>query len=168
MSLTGEQDKSKQRLAYRQFVEAGLLTSDEEFEYMMRNAPWGIGSEAFQDSIRSQYIKIIGGEEARGKRKEARCSAEEIAQAVAETFGEQSDALRKRRYGCKAQAVLLYLLTRYSGMNQQEAGRWAGIRSGAAVSIRIRRLQEEAGKNEELAERIRGVEQRLMKGNVEC
>jgi len=170
MSLTGETEDTHQRLAYRAFVESALVETEEEFADVIRNSPWGIGSEAFQEKVRSTYLILEGEKEQRIVRKKPMYSPEQILRVVAERFGERPDELRKRRYRCGAQAVLVYLLTRFGGMNQEEAARWTGVGSGAAVSVRIQRLRSRMVADAKLAERVREAEKELLgdERNVDC
>ena len=156
-----EERGRKQRAAYRRFVEAGMAETDEEFEEMVKGSRWGLGGEEFMDRMRDLYQEKAGQmrrpEDVSFRRVEGRRSAEEVVRVVAEGFGLEPEALRRRRYDCVARGVAARMLVRYAGMNQRRVGEYLGMGTGSSVCRQLRRLKEREEKDRRLAEQLRGV-----------
>jgi len=145
LGLTGVAVKN-QRGAYRQFVEAGIAHTDEEFRDLLRTSRWGIGDAAFQARVRDLHT-----DRARAARRPEDVSlraaspsvaAATVLAAVAGAFGIQSAALQHRQYDCVARAVAASMLGRHAAMNQRDAGTLLGMGTGSAVCRQLRRLRE--------------------------
>jgi len=158
LALTGEA-APKQRRAYRRFVEAGLAETDEEFVDLLRTSGWGLGDAEFQEGIRDRHTasaaQVRRPEDVSFRHMGPRREAGVVVKAVAEAFGLDASALRKRQYDCVARAVCAWLLGRYSGMNQRDIGGYLTMGMGSAVCRQLQRLRARQAEEPALAARVR-------------
>lgn len=146
------------RAAYRRFVEAGMAETDEEFLELLKASPWGVGGSEFRDRMRGLHVERAGHvrrpEDVSFRRVEAQKSAEAVVQAVAQVFGLEAAALRKRQYDCVARAVAALMLGRYAGMNQRDIGVFLGMGMGSSVCRQLKRLRERQAQDQHLAGQV--------------
>jgi putative transposase len=148
----------KQRATYQQFVKTGMAKTDEEFLEVLKASPWGVGGKEFRDRMRGLYAETVERgrrpEDASFRRVGAQKSAEEVVKAVAQVFGIEAAAVRRRRYNCVARAVAALMLGRYAGMNQRDIGVFLGMGVGSSVCKQLKRLRERLDREESLAEHV--------------
>jgi REP element-mobilizing transposase RayT len=154
-----------QRRCYREFVETGLATSDEDFANALKASPSAIGDEGFQ-----QWVEHIRRKAARNRRRPEDMAFGKVLEPVrvpavlgtiAEVFGVEKQEFMRRRRNSPLRAVVGRYLTRFAGQTQRQVAGLLGMRTGAAVSAQIRRLPEAEARDKRLNKLIRQVETKL-------
>jgi len=157
LRLTETREK-RQRRAYRLFVEAGVVETDDEFRKLLKTSRWGIGDDAFRARVRDLHtdrsLEVRRPEDVSFRRVEPTVSAASVLEAVSEVFGVEPSALRRRQYDCVARAAAAFTLGRYAGMNQRDIGVFLRMGTGSAVCRQLRRLRERLMDDAELREQI--------------
>jgi REP element-mobilizing transposase RayT len=144
-----------QRAAYRQFVETGLAETDREFVDLLRTSRWGIGDEEFRDRIRDRHTdmtrRVKRPEDVSFRKVSRAVDADVVLRRVAEAFGIDGAALRRRQYACVARSVAAWMLCRHAAMNQRDVATFLGLGSGSAVCQQMKALRVRIGCEPELA-----------------
>ncbi len=132
---------------YREFVEAGLAETDDEFVRVMKSRPRSLGGKEFRISVEKAYSELrerMGSREDVSFRRDALLvEVSSILQVVAGEFGVEQDALHDKMYGSPARAVAARMLCRYADVTQREAGRILGYKTGSAVHMQLKRLPQQ-------------------------
>jgi hypothetical protein len=169
LRLTETQVK-RQRRAYRSFVEAGVAETDDEFRELLKSSRWGIGDEAFQSRVQDLHadrtLAIRRPEDVSFRGMEPTLSAVIVLDSVAEVFGVEPAALRRRQYNCVARAAAAFMLGRYAGMNQRDIGVFLGMGTGSAVCRQLQRLRERQTQDGELNEQLNRIASTLQQSSV--
>jgi predicted transcriptional regulator len=84
-----------------------------------------------------------------------------VQAAVAAVLGQKVRAFERQRKGGWERALLAKALVEQAGMTQREAAGVMGLKTGAAVSIQLRRLQEALPKEATLRRQVREIESQL-------
>ena len=157
LAQTGASAK-RERQAYRRYVEAGIVESDEEFQTLLKTSRWGIGDEVFQTQVRARHTERTQSarrrEDVSFRRVNPVATAAMVLDAVAREFGVEPAALQRRQYDCVARAAAALLLGRYAGMNQRDSAGLLGMGSGSAVCRHLQRLRDRQVHDVALTERI--------------
>lgn len=163
LKMAGGRSDRERRRNYRRFVEAGLAKCDEEFLELMDASKWGIGDDEFQARIRDLHIdmalKTKRPEDVALRRVDLDVEPAVVTKVVAEVFGVEPESLKARHYGNRTRAVAARMLTRFSGMNQRDAGSYLNMGSGAAVCQQLSKLRE--ANDEDLASKMKKIEDEL-------
>jgi REP element-mobilizing transposase RayT len=164
LAMAGAAD-GKERAAYRQYVEVGLLERDEDFAALMSEDGMAVGDEAFQAWIRERSAAVVATssrpESLAFRRIAARMDERQILTIVAAEFGEDAARLQVRRRGCMARAVAAHLLVRHSRLTRCDVAAVLGMGSGAAVSDQLRRINDRLRHDPALASRMSSLSARL-------
>ena len=156
----------QQRERYRQYVEAGLAERDEELELLLGQATRSVGSERFQAEIEGKHqerVKRSGKPEDVAFRRPGRhATVEQVRAMVERVLGQEARAFQRQRKGGWERALLAKALVEQAGLTQREAAELMGLRTGAAVSIQLRRLQEAVPQDAPLRRQVREIESRLV------
>jgi len=88
-----------------------------------------------------------------------------LLQVVANVWGVEVVALRRRQYRCPARAVVTRVLWAHAGLNQRQIGRLLQMGTGASVSAHRRRLETAMAADPKLQARCAVTGSRL---NVDC
>ena len=151
------------RQGYRQYVEAGLAETDEEFLEALRASPRSIGSASFRDWVDELYgqlsAKQAHAEDVAFRKTRRRLDASQVLETVGRECGGGPAAILRRGRDCTLRAVAAKMLSRYAGLTQREVAARLGLRTGAAVSCQLRKLRELEGQGG----RGRGLRQTLGK-----
>ncbi|MFC1461716.1 transposase [Verrucomicrobiota bacterium] len=160
-----ERKKSKQRAAYRRFVEAAIAESNEEFRELLKKARLSIGDEEFVARIRDLYLELCSkqkhGEDVLFRRQARTLRVEEIEKAVCEGLGIESEELRRHRKNSTARPVAARMLCKYAGLSQREVAKVLGLRTGAAVCTQLKRLDEAIKKSRKTKRTLKQIEKVL-------
>lgn len=152
---------------YRQFVETGVATDDEEFQAAMRRSVHGIGSDDFREEVEDRYRALMEGrgvsEDVSFRRVRGDVPAQTILQVVGAVAGVAVKEITTRQRDSRWRAVAARMLCRYGGLTQRAAASLLGVRTGVAVSCQLRRLAELLETDKRLAEKLRHIEQKLDK-----
>jgi REP-associated tyrosine transposase len=155
----------QQRQRYAQYVEAGLAERDEAMEVLLGGATRSVGSERFQAEIEQRHetrVKQSGRrEDAAFRRPGRRAEVGRVQGVVAEVLGQEVRAFERQRKGGWERALLAKALVEQAGMTQREAAGVMGLKTGAAVSIQLRRLQEALPKDATLRRQVREIQAHL-------
>jgi hypothetical protein len=83
-------------------------------------------------------------------------------QGVAEVLGQEARAFQRQRKLGWERALLAKALVEQAGLTQREAAAVMGLKTGAAVSIQLRRLHEALPEDAKLRRQVREIESRLL------
>ena len=97
------------------------------------------------------------------RRKADLTEVEPILDIVAGEFGVDVDDLRGRIYGSVARPVAARMLCKHAGMNQREAGRELGYKTGASVCMQLKRLTNEMAASKRVRQRVARVDKKISK-----
>jgi len=143
---------------YREFVESGIVQSDEEFKKVKDGSPHSIGSLGFDCRVRKLYKKMI---EERDKLDDVafRNMIEPLAQnlvvgVICKVFGVSEDYVYTRQRGGMVRPVAAQMLCKYAGMTQREVAKVLNLTSGAAVSSQLRKLNRQMSADKGLMESV--------------
>jgi len=113
-----------------------------------------VGSERFQAEIEQKdelRVKQSGKrEDAAFRRPSPRAEVGRVQAPVAEILGQEVRAFERQRKGGWERALLAKPLVEQAGMTQREAAGVMGLKTGGAVSIQLRRLQEGLAKGRDI------------------
>jgi hypothetical protein len=156
----------QQRERYRQYVEQGLAERDEELEELLGSAFGSVGSARFQAEVeqkRHERVRQSGTlEDAAFRRPGGWATTEQVQQAVVEVLGQEARAFQRQRKLGWERALLANALVERAGLTQREAAAVMGLKTGAAVSIQLRRLHELLPEDAKLRRQVREIESRLL------
>lgn len=157
--------KRDQAVRYREYVEQGLAETDEEIQMVLRKSALGIGSEDFCREMEDHYAGLVDKahqkEDVALRVRRGSKTAEEILAAVGKGLGIESLELQRRRRNAVDRAVAAWMLVRYAGLTQREAGVRMGMGSGAAVSFQLKRLRQALRDNTFLQRQVNAIEAKL-------
>jgi REP element-mobilizing transposase RayT len=153
------------RERYRAYVEQGLAERDEELEQLLSSAVGSVGSERFQaeaEQKRQDRLRQSSQpEDAAFRRPGGRATVEQVQQGVAGVLGQEMRAFQRQRKLGWERALLAKALVEQAGLTQREAARVMGLKTGAAVSIQLRRLHEALPRDARLRKQVLEIEGRL-------
>jgi len=156
---------ASKRKSYREYVETGLATGDEEFQEALKASPSGIGEESFLkwvEGLRGRKLKRSARpEDLAFRRVREPLSASVVLQTVAEVLGVPEEAFARRRRNSPLRAVASRVLIRYAGHTQREVAGLLGTSTGGAISAQMARLPALLKGDPRLARKVRRIERRL-------
>lgn len=156
----------KQRGAYRKFVESGLAKTDQEFEQALHAGGLAIGSAEFLEEIKELYRSkqekgVRKDEDVTFRRVSGRRDPREIRGIVLQELELSEDALEQRRGGGLYRGVMAHMLIKYCAFTQREAAQTLGVKTGAAISMRLKSLDKELLINPMLRKKMKSIERKL-------
>lgn len=156
----------QRRERYWQYVEQGLAERDEELEELLNSAFGSVGSARFQAEVEQKRLELVRQsgrpEDAAFRRPGRWATVEQVHQAVAEVLGQDARAFQRQRKLGWERALLANALVEQAGLTQREAAATMGLKTGAAVSIQLRRLHEALPEDAKLRRQVREIESRLL------
>ncbi len=157
LSRFGQQRKRAGQ-KYREYVEQGLIGKIKSpLKELLGQVV--LGGEEFREKIKG-YLegKEISQEIVERKRFEKRALPGDIVKAVAEKFSmEEKDIKSRGRKGNIARLVAIYIIQRYTGINNEETGKIFGGIHYSAVSKASARLKEKMASDKKLAKLVHEV-----------
>ena len=140
---------------YRQFV-TEALGKDQDSPLSQLYGQLALGSEEFIEEIKALLKgEKISGEIVERKRLEDRPEPDKILAAVASAFGEPKGRLvEKKGRNNTAKKVAIYLMKRYSCLDNKEIGQVFGGLHYSAVSKSAARLEKALSKDKKLAKLV--------------
>ena len=130
---------------YRDYVEAGVAETDEEFRTLIARSPLGIGSADFVKEVRQQYQRgalRIKAEDVVFRKPIRVVLPETIIRAVCGAYRIPAEDFQKHRLNDWIKPVAAALLTQVGGLTQREVAAHLGLTTGAAVSLQLKRLRQ--------------------------
>ena len=144
LAMTPGQGRDRQA-RYRDYVEAGVAETDEEFRTLINRSPLGIGSADFVKDVWKQYQRgstRIKAEYVVFRKPVRAVSPEAIIRAVCQAYKIPAEDLQKHRLNDYIKPVAAALLTQVGGLTQREVAAHLGLTTGAAVSLQLKRLRQ--------------------------
>ena len=164
LSMMGR-PKKRQAATYRRFVEAGIHDIDAAFIETKRCSRFCIGSEERQEHAQTMYLEMVQRygtkEDVSFRRIGDYASIEEVLALSQEVLGVPNDALRRRSKGSATRPLIAFALCQYAGCTQRKAAEVLGLSSGAAVSIQLKKLQDQLKSDKALQHVFEQLKQRL-------
>lgn len=164
LALVGGRSKAREE-RYRQFVETGVATTDEEFVLALNRSAHCIGGDDFREDIEERYRGLLEKrrvkEDVSLRRVNRAMAVETILDAVEQVCGVARADLLVQKRDCRWRAVAARMLCRYGGLTQRATAGVLGMRTGVAVSCQLRKLSELAGTDRTLDKAIGKIETRL-------
>jgi hypothetical protein len=156
-------------VSYREYVESGLGSNDEEFQALYQQARLSVGSEVFAEQVREEHEQRSRSarrpEDVALRRVSAVRSTAEVLKTVASLFGISEEELRRRSRDSKARGAAAWALVRHAGLTQRGAAEVLGIGSGAAVSQQLTNWRLAVQNEERLSQIQTELQQRLASAN---
>jgi len=162
LSQFGRDKKGARRRRYKEFVEEGLRKKVEDpFKKVYGQVV--LGGEEFRERIRGllRGRNLTDGIVQRQRFKEFP-NAEDIIRSVARVFRVKVEALNgKRQRGNQARKVAVYLVKRYSGLDNGRVGQLFGGIHYSAVSKVAATLEQELAKDQRLTKLVEAVKSQI-------
>lgn len=153
---------SGRKRSYRQFVEAGLAETDEEFSRILKESRLAIGGELFRNRIRDMHYALVcrshRPEDAALRRLNPLVDSDSVITVICRHFGAERAQVFRRQRGTALRAVVARCLCRYAGMSQRDVASLLGLRTGVAVSHQLTRLVERLSRDRKLQEVVTRIE----------
>ena len=164
LSLMGRPKKT-QTTSYRRFVEAGIRDIDAAFVESKHRSRFCIGSDQSHDRARQMYEELIQAhgrkEDISFRRDASYYSIDEVLTVVLDILDVPQEAVAHRCRNSMTRPVVAYALCHYAGCTQRSAAEAMGLRSGAAVSLQLKKLNEQLESDRELRSIMAKVRRRL-------
>lgn len=157
--------KWQRRGKYREFVEAGLAETDEEFIEALKASPRSIGSDTFGAWVDDLYMKSVKkqgkAEDVAFRKMIKSLSTEDILKVVAEEFEVDRGEILRRQRDSFLRAAAAKVLCKYGGLTQRQVSEVIDLRTGSAVSHQIRKLNNQSARNRKLDRLMNRIQARL-------
>ena len=153
LTMMGSSSK-KHNSQYRRFVEGGIKDIDAAFIEAKQNARFGIGTSDFQERIQARYESLVQDydkkEDVSFRQTNDGVSTKEVLEVVLKALQVQPNAIQRRGMNSMVRPVVAYSLCQYAGLTQRQVAEAMGLRSGAAVSIQIKKVHKQLDSDEDL------------------
>ena len=150
---------------YREFVEAGLAESDEEFSVARHLSPRSIGSDGFRAWVDELYRRRVERtarpEDAAFRHITEPLPAGEVLAVLAEIFGVGVDNFIRRSHDSPLRAVAARLLIRYAALSQRDVADLLKAGSGSAICKQLVRLDGKLAADRRLRRLVEQTQDRL-------
>jgi REP element-mobilizing transposase RayT len=154
-------------LRYRQFVEGGIAADDEEFLGDLVRSSLSIGGDKFREYVDCLYDELVKErekpEDVQFRRIDGQATPEAVVSAVCRVAGLRSEELQKRRRDCIWRGVAAGLLCKRAGLTRRACAELLGLRSGAAVSYHVLKVENKTTSDKRLVSQIAKIEKRIKK-----
>ena len=152
---------------YGEFVENGLVETDEAVKVALKESPRSIGGEGFRAWVDELYQGVIAHhrrpEDAAFRRISEPLTAEAVLSMLAEVFEVSVDEFHHRRRDSVLRGMAGRFLVRYAGLTQREAAVEIGGVSGDAIGRQMRKVRGLLDKDRHLRRQVEQVEERIDK-----
>ena len=150
---------------YREFVEGGLVESDDELKTMLTLSPRSIGSDEFRSQIDELYqerLKTFArSEDVSFRHLTEPMPPEDVMKVLVEVFAVELEDFKRRKRNCPLRAVAARMLIRYAALDQREVATLLNIGSGSAVCKQLSYLPDKLSKDAQLWRRVELIEKHL-------
>ena len=114
------------------------------------------------DAYYQEMLESFGKKEDVSFRRESKAhSVEEVLGVVCEVLQVNPDVLSRRSKDSIIRPVVAKMLCQYSGLTQRQAAEIVGVRSGVAVCLQIRKVDERVKKDRGLQRHLAQIEKLL-------
>jgi len=155
----------RRRVEFRNYVEAGMAETDEEFLEQKDRSRLGIGSEEFCGKMQDLYDGVVRGrkspEDVALRRVRRKLAPERVVETVCRHFGATPESVGRRARGGWLRAVVARMLSRHGGLTQREIAPLLGVRTGKAASVQLSRLATALRNDRRLARHVATIEKEL-------
>jgi putative transposase len=151
------------RSDYARFVEAGL-TKDLESPLERGRGHGIVGDEQFMQHVKLLAPPVPRSREVPGVRHVSKVDVEKVVQVVERHTGTDRRDFLGKAYRGLARPILMELLYRHTGLNQQEIGKLMGV-DYSTVSVSRKRLHVSLQTDEKLYEILAGIKVELNDGS---
>lgn len=149
---------STKRQEYRGFVESGLAEADDEFMSMLKESPLSIGSDEFRARIHDLHVGLTlkqkRPEDASFRRTTEPLPVSIVVSKTSEFLGVSVEEIGRRRRDSLVRPLVARMLCKHAGLSQREVADRMGVKSGAAVSQQLRRLEESVKRDKAVRKQI--------------
>ena len=157
--------KKKQAASYRRFVEGGIRNVDAAFIDTKRHSRFCIGSDESHERTQERYLEMLQAydckEDVSFRREGRQQSADEVLSVTLEVLGVPREILLQRRRNSLFRPLVAYALCQYAGTTQREAAELMGGCSGVAVSLQLKKLNEQLRNDKEVKKMVAKIDERL-------
>lgn len=157
--------KKKQAASYRRFVEGGIRNIDAAFINTKRHSRFCIGSDESHERTQERYLEMLQAydckEDVSFRREGRQHSADEVLSVTLEVLGIPREALLHRRRNSLFRPLVAYALCQYAGITQREVAELIGGCSGVAVSLQLKKLNEQLKNDKEAKKMMAKLDERL-------
>ncbi len=157
--------KKKQPASYRRFVEGGIRNVDAAFVDTKKHSRFCIGSEESHERIRQRYVEMLQAfdckEDVSFRREGSYPHVDQVVTATLEILGVPRKALLQRRRNSIVRPLVAYALCQYTGSTQREVAEIMGGCSGVAVSLQLKKLDEQLKTDKALKKTVAKIKRRL-------
>lgn len=151
---------------YREFVESGLAKSDDDVRMALKRSPRSIGNDGFRAWIDELYQKRV---QAHARREDVSfrhiteaLSSDEVMVILAEIFGVEMEAFKRRSRNNPLRAVAAHMLMRYAAQSQRDVADLLNMGSGSAVCKQLKALPGKLSKDRPLRRQVKQAEVKLI------
>lgn len=158
----GEMGGSDAQVAYRRFVEAGVV---EPPENPLRDAAYGwlLGSQEFVERMRERLRRPRHEDEVPAARRLACVDPKEVLSAVCRYYGISGEDLRRRRSGHLGRDVAAWLARRLTTATLRELSEPLGLSHPDSVRNLTRRVDRMLKRSPQFRKDIEAIRERLLK-----
>jgi len=160
--------RKKQAAVYRRFVESGISDIDAAFIETKKRSRLCIGSDGCRTRMEAYYRRMLEAydrkEDVSFRRQSKDHSVEEVLGVVCDVLHVDRTVLARRRKDSIIRPVAAKMLCQYGGLTQRQAAEIVGVRSGVAVCLQIRKVDERMKKDRDLQRQLAQIGKRLRQG----
>lgn len=135
------QSQSERPEKYRKFVEAGLSTTDENWQRIMKSSSQGIGSDDFREDLRVRCERQKKGD-ASFRRMITVLPTQDVIGHVCRFYEISVDRIMQHRKNDQVKPVVAWLLRRFCGLKHREVAVFLGVKTEASVSSLLKRAED--------------------------
>ena len=165
LALVGGRSAKAAMKRYAGFVEAGITESDDEFVEVLKTSRHAIGSDAFTDRVGQLYQKLIEGksilEDVAFRKEVVPLAAGVVVEAVWRVLGVGEETIYRRQRNSMVRPLTAQALCKYAGMSQRDVAKVLNLRGGSAVSLQLRKLNEQLSHDATLRAEVDQIHQKL-------
>ena len=158
-------EKKERSKRYREFVEAGLAETDEEFLEALKESRHSIGSQEFRDMVSELYQSLVEKsdhpEDVMFRKEIEKIPAERILQILQQELGVSRQEICRRHRDSVVRPIASKMLCKYGGLTQREVARILGLKTGTGISLQLRKLPDLMTSNARVRRMMKKAEKRL-------
>ncbi len=163
--LAGGRSVQAAKKRYREFVDAGIAESDDDFIKVLKESRHAIGDDDFTDMVGKLYQKLIEKrdilEDVSFRKEVEPLSAADIIDVVCKAMGIVEEEVYRRRRNSMVRPVMARMLCKYAGMTQRDVAKLVNLAGGSAVSLQMRKLNEQLSGDKTLRKLVNTVSAQL-------